>query len=329
MSISIKRRRLLASVATMPLLSMASVSNAKGKFPERPIRLIVPFAAGGGTDIMARLIAQGMSQTLGVSVVVENRGGAGGSLGSDQVARSKPDGYTILMGTASTHAINPVVYSRLPYDATSDFTPLSLVATVPGVVVVNAKSPYQSFKGLVAEMKKKPGTLTYGSQGLGGLGNLMGEMLNAQAGVQTVHVPYRGGALALQDLLAGNIDIVYDTLPAVLPNIQGGNLRALVLTAPNRTAAAPDVPTTADEGFPDFLAQTWNGLFGPAGMPADIARQLTAAARQAVELPEIAQRIKELSAITVGSDGALLASTVQQDQKGWAKIASASKIKLD
>lgn len=329
-TIDLNRRRLssaMLAIAAAPWASLAKAAN--DAFPSRPVRLVVPFAAGGGTDIMARLLAKAMAQELGQPVVVENRAGAGGGLGSAQVARASPDGYTLLMGTASTHAINPAVYEHLPYQPQKDFTPISLAATIPGVVLVNSKSEIGSLAELAAAMRARPETLTYGTQGQGGLGHLMGKMFDAEAGVKSVHVPYRGAAPALQDLLAGNIDIVYDTLPSALPHLQGGTLRALALTAPQRSAVAPDLPTTAQAGYPAFLAQTWNALFGPPGMPSDVAARLTEAGIAAVRGPEAAARIQEMSATPVASNGAVLADLVRTDMTRWADIASTASIKLD
>lgn len=329
-SIDSKRRRFSTGLLACAVASLGARAHAStSPFPSRPVRLVVPFAAGGGTDIMARLLAKAMAQELGQPVVVENRAGAGGGLGSAQVARAAPDGYTVLMGTASTHAINPAVYRNLPYQPQTDFTPISLAATIPGVVLVNAKSNVASLADLAASMRERPNALTYGTQGQGGLGHLMGEMFNAQAGVKSVHVPYRGAAPALQDLLAGNIDIVYDTLPAVIPHLQGGKLRALAITASQRSDIAPDVPTAAQAGYPAFLAQTWNALFGPAGLPADVAARLTAAAVSAVNDPETNGRIREMSAAPVASDSAGLAELVRADMKHWENVAKQAGIKLD
>jgi len=209
---------------------LGSGVHADQSYPVKLIRMVVPFSAGGGTDVMARLVAQEMASTLKQPIVIDNKSGAGGALGADAVAKSAPDGYTILMATASTHAINPNLYARLPYDPVESFTPIGLIARVPGIVVVNLKSSIRTLRDLVLEMKKRAGRITYGSQGMGGFSHLMGEMLNSQAGAHSLHVPYRGGALAVQDLLAGNVDVVYDTLPAVLPHIQSGVLRALAIT---------------------------------------------------------------------------------------------------
>lgn len=278
---------------------------------------------------MARLIATEMGRVLGQPVVVDNRAGAGGSLGADQVAKAAADGYTILMGTASTHAINPEVYAKLPYDPVKSFTPLSLVASIPGIVVVNSKSKNQNLSSLVDDMRNHPGKLTFGSQGQGGLSHLMGEMLNSQAKVQSVHVPYRGGAQALQDVMAGNVDILYDTLPAVLPHLKSGALRAIAITAPHRSPVVPDVATTGEQGFPQFLAQTWNALFGPANLPQEVSQRLVAAASQAVRGPEIQARIRAMSAEPVGSDAATLSTLLVNDRQRWSQAVKAAAIRLD
>lgn len=321
----LKRAAALVSVGIFAKTGIA----ANTSFPNRPIKILVPFAAGGGTDIMARLIAAEMSKELGQSVVVDNKAGAGGSLGADLVARSPADGYTLLLGTASTHAINPEVYSKLPFDPIKSFTPISLIASIPGVVAVNGNSTFHSLQDLVAEMRRQPGKLTFGSQGQGGLSHLMGEMFNAQAQVKSVHVPYRGGAQALQDVVAGNVDVLYDTLPAVLPHLQSGALRALAITAEHRSPAFPNLPTSGEQGYPQFLAQTWNALFGPANLPVDIAQRLTQAVMKAVSQPGVKARIEAMSAVPVGSDARALSSMLQKDRQRWAAAVKAAGVKID
>jgi tripartite-type tricarboxylate transporter receptor subunit TctC len=286
--------------------------------------MVVPFAAGGGTDIVARLIAQHAAVYLGQAFIVENRAGAGGSLGSDAVAKSSADGHTLLMATVSTHAINPALYLRLPFDPIASFAPISLVARVGGVVAVNAAVPANTLRELADGMRKEPARYSFGSQGVGGIGHLMGEMFNTLAGTKAVHVPYKGAAPALQDLIAGNIQILYDTVPALLPHIQSGAIRALAVTTPKRTAALPQIPTTAEAGFPDFLASTWNAILAPAGTPADVIEVLNKAIVKAVHEPSVRGRMADLSAEPVGSSPAELLSFMKQELQTWAPVVKAS-----
>lgn len=310
----------------MPLCGAAL---ADSRFPIRPIKMVVPFAAGGGTDIMARLVATRMGITLGQSLIVENRAGAGGSIGSDQVAKASADGYTILMATVSTHAINPALYPTLPYDPLRSFTPLSLLAKIGGIVAVNARSPFMSLQDLAAAMRKSPGKYSFGSQGVGGFGHLMGEMFNAQAQVKSEHIPYKGAAPALQDLMAGNIDVIYDTLPALLPHLQSGALRALAVTTAQRAPSLPGIPTSAQAGYPNFLASTWNALLAPANLPADVQAQLTRAAVLAIQDPDLRSRMGDLSADPMGSSAAELAEFMRAELQRWGPVVKASGARME
>lgn len=293
-------------------------------YPNRPVRMVVPFAAGGGTDIIARLVGAQAAHHLGQSVVIENRGGAGGSLGADVVAKSQPDGYSILMSTVSTHAINPALYPKLPYDPIGSFAPISLVARVSGIVVVNARSPIMTLRELAEAIRKEPSSFSFGSQGVGGIGHLMGEMFNSQANVRAVHVPYKGVAPALQDLISGNIQIVFDTAPALLPHIQSGTLRALAVTAPKRLGSLPQVPTTTEAGFPAFQASTWNALLAPAGTPQEIVEKLNRAIVRALQDRALRAKMNELSAEPVGSTTAELAEFIRSEVQRWAPVVKAS-----
>lgn len=310
----------------MPLCGAAL---ADIRFPARPLKMVVPFAAGGGTDIMARLVATRMGATLGQPVVVDNRAGAGGSIGSDQVAKAPADGYTLLMATVSTHAINPALYPSLPYDPLRGFTPISLLAKIGGIVVVNARSPFMTLQDLAAAMRKTPGKYSFGSQGVGGFGHLMGEMFNSQAQVKSEHIPYKGAAPALQDLIAGNIDVIYDTLPALLPHLQSGALRALAVTTPQRAPSLPQVPTSAQAGFPEFLASTWNALLAPANLAAEVQAQLTRSAVLAIQDPAVRARLGDLSAEPVGSSAAELAEFMRTELQRWAPVVKASGARME
>lgn len=319
-------RRSFIAAATLPLCATAIANTS---YPSRPIKMIVPFAAGGGTDIMARLAATHMGKTLGQPMVVDNRAGAGGSIGSDQVAKAAADGYTLLMATVSTHAINPALFPSLPYDPLRSFAPISLLARIGGVVAVNARSPFMTLQDLATAMRKHPGKYSFGSQGVGGFGHLMGEMFNTQAGVKSEHIPYKGVAPALQDLIAGNIDVIYDTLPALLPHLQSGALRALAVTTAQRTPNLPQVPTSAEAGFPGFLASTWNALLAPANIPAEVQSQLNRAAVLALQDPAVRKRIGELSADPVGSSAEELAELMRTELQRWAPVVKASGARME
>lgn len=319
-------RRSFIAAATLPLCG-AALSDAR--YPSRPIKMIVPFAAGGGTDIMARLVATRMGGTLGQPVVVDNRSGAGGSIGSDQVAKAPADGYTILMATVSTHAINPALYPALPYDPLRSFMPISLLAKIGGIVAVNARSPFMTLQDLAAAMRKSPGKYSFGSQGVGGFGHLMGEMFNAQAQVRSEHIPYKGAAPALQDLMAGNIDVIYDTLPALLPHLQSGALRALAVTTDQRAPSLPGIPTSAQAGFPNFLASTWNALLAPANLPVAVQGQLSRAAALAIQDPDLRSRMGDLSADPVGSSAAELAEFMRAELQRWGPVVKASGARME
>lgn len=318
------RRRFILSTAALGLAASGAPLGAAAQTLTRPVRLIVPFAAGGGTDVVARLVATRMSSALQTPVVVENRAGAGGSIGANLVAKAPADGYTILMGTVSTQAINPVVQKSIPYNPSTDFAPISLLVRVPQIVVVNAKLPYQSLPELVAAMKTEPGKISFGSQGIGGIAHLMGEMLNSQAGVKSTHVPYKGASPAIQDLLGGNIEVLYDTLPALLPHIREGRLRALAVASPARLPQLPNVPTTAEAGMPNFVAQTWNALFAPARTPKNILALLSQAARDALHDPAVAQQMADMGATAVGSTPEELGRFSEAEIQRWAPIVRAS-----
>lgn len=316
-----KRRTLLALCSVLGTTLPWSVS-AQGD--ARPVKIVVPFAAGGGTDVVARMVATRMATILKVPVVVDNRAGAGGSIGATLVAKAPADGLTLLMGTVSTQIINPALSKQSPYDPIRDFAPVSLLAVVPQIIVVNAARPYRTLQELVSAMRQAPGKISFGTQGMGGIGHLMGELLNTQAKVATTHVPYKGAAPALQDLLAGNIDVMYDTLPALKGQIADGRVRALAVASRSRLAQLPDVPTTAEAGLPDLIVETWNALYAPAGTPAEQLTKLSAAARQAVMDPEVGERLNVLGAKVVGSGPEELGRFTEAEAKRWAPIIKAS-----
>lgn len=268
------RRQFLQLAAGAAALPAASGISRAETYPSRPIHLIVPFPAGGPTDIVARPLAQFLGEALKGSVIVDNRGGAGGSVGANVAAKSQPDGYTLFMATVGTHAINKELYKKLPYDPVRDFTPISLVAAAPVTVVVHPSLPAKDLAGLVALAKKEPGKLNYGSAGNGTPGHLTAEMFKAAAGIDVRHVPYKGSAPAVIDLLAGQIQMMFDPLQSVISHIRAGKLRALAVSSAARSPVLPDVPTIAESGYPGFESTAWWGVFAPAHLPDAEAKLL-------------------------------------------------------
>ncbi len=253
-----------------------SAVEATAQYPAKPIRLVVPFPPGGPTDIVARPLAQMLGEALKTTVIVDNRGGAGGSVGADIVAKAAPDGYTLLMATVGTHAINPALYKKLPYDAVRDFTPIALVAAAPVAIVVHPSQPATDLAGLVALAKQAPGRISYGSAGNGTPGHLTGEMFKTAAGISLQHVPYKGSAPAVTDLLGGQIQMMFDPLQSVLQHVQSGKLRAIALSSAARSSIVPNVPTVAESGYKGFEFTAWWGVYAPAGLPAPVSAALAA-----------------------------------------------------
>ncbi len=310
--------------ALAALLSPASAQT----FPERPITLIIPFAAGGSTDLVGRVVAEKMSEGLGQQVIVDNRGGAGGNLGAAAVAKAAPDGYTILMGTVATHALNPAVYTKMPYDAVKDFAPISLLVTVPNVLVVNPSVPANTTQELIDLIKKNPGKYSYASSGNGTPLHLSGELFKTMAGVDIVHVPYKGAGPALVDVLGGQVPILFDNLPSSTEHIKSGKLKGLAVTSPKRAPVFPDLPTMA-ETLPGYETYTWNALFAPAGTPKDVVAKLNAEANKAVNDPAVKAKLAEFSATVVASTPEELGAHVVAELAKWAPIVKASGAKID
>lgn len=296
--------RLAAGAAALPAVSRIARAQA---YPSRPIRLIVPFPAGGPTDIVARPLAQFLGDALKASVVIENRGGAGGSIGANAVAKSPADGYTLLMATVGTHAINAALYKKLPYDPVRDFTPIAQVAAAPVALVVHPSLNANDLASLVAEAKQAPGQLNYGSAGNGTPGHLTAEMFKSAAGINIRHVPYKGSAPAVTDLIAGQIQMMFDPLQSVISNIQGGNLRALAVSSAARSPVLPNVPTIAESGYPGFESTAWWGVFAPANLPAAEAKMLAEEIERIVRGKTFHDRMSQLGVVptarTLGAFG--------------------------
>jgi tripartite-type tricarboxylate transporter receptor subunit TctC len=310
-------------------LAAFAFAQAPAAYPTKPIRLVVPFPPGGATDILAREVAKHLTDAWGQSVVVDNRPGAGGNIGSELVAKAAPDGYTLEMGTVGTHAINASLYSKMPYDHIKDFVPVILVAGVPNVLEVNPSVPVNSVQELIAYAKANPGKLNFASSGAGTSIHLSGELFKVMAGVQMTHVPYKGSAPALADLLGGQVQLMFDNLPPSLPQIKAGKLRALAVTSATRAPALPDVPTVAEAGLPGFEASSWFGVLAPAGTPPAIVMKLNAEIAKWLASPEAKEKLASVGANIAGGTPEDFARHIQAETAKWAKVVKESGAKVD
>jgi len=290
--------------------------------------VIVPFPAGGSTDIVGRTVAQKLSEMWGQPVVVDNRAGGGTVIGTDIVAKAPPDGYTLLV-TPAPFTINPSLLAKLPYDALADFAPITLINTTPLVLVVNPGVPARSVKELIALAKARPGQLNFGSSGTGGSNHLAGELFNAMAGVKVVHIPYKGNAPALIDLAGGHVDLIFNGLTSALPLIKSGKLRALAMTSLQRSAALPDVPTLDEAALKGFVAVAWNGLGAPANTPPEVIAKINTAVVGIVSSPELKERLKAEGSDPVGSTTAQYAAFLRDEIAKWAKVIKFARVKAE
>jgi tripartite-type tricarboxylate transporter receptor subunit TctC len=322
-------RRLASALCIWVAVWPASAALAQSPAPERPVRLVVPFAAGGATDILARLVAERLSRTQGQPVVVENRAGANGAIGSEQVAKAPPDGLTLLAVTAGTHAINRSLYRNLPYDPVRDFTPVAMLGSAANVLVVHPSVPAQSVPELVTHLRRNPGKLHFGSAGSGSTLHLSGEMFKAMAGVQMVHIPYKGGGPAQADLLGGHIHMMFDSISAALPHIQSGRVRALAVTGAERSHALPALPTIAEAGVPGYAATAWFGIVGPAGLPAAVTERLNQAINAILAEPDTRAQLTKLGAEPKPMSPAQFGAFVRAEVDKWAKVVEAAGVKAD
>ncbi|WP_064573236.1 Bug family tripartite tricarboxylate transporter substrate binding protein [Cupriavidus gilardii] len=322
------RRALLAAMAMLCAAAVPALSaSAAEAFPSKPIRLIVPFTPGGTTDILARLVAQKAGEALGQPMVVENRPGAGGNIGAEAAARSAADGYTLLMGTLGTQVTNQFIYPRMPYDSAKDFAPVTLVANSPNVLLVNSTLPANSIGELIALARREPGKINYASTSTGGSPHLSGELLSMMAGVKMQHVPYKGAAPAMTDLLAGQVNLMFDNLPSALAQIQGGKIKALAVTGVKRASVLPSVPTVRESGLPDYEVNSWFGLLAPAGTPPERVRRLQQAVDKVLAMPDVRKRIQELGAEPGGEGSAAFAAQIKADTDKWARVIRSAGIK--
>lgn len=308
--------------------TMAAAQNAVQDFPTRSVRLVVPFPPGGTTDILARQLANELSKTWSQTVMVENKAGASGTIFSEQLTRTDADGYTLML-TATHHVINPSLYKNLRYNTRTDFTPIAQVAAVPNVLVVHPSLKSDNVKDLIDYAKANPGELNFGSAGVGGANHLSGELFKSMAGVQMVHVPYKGAAPALNDLLGGQIRVMFDSVPGVLQHIKAGSLRALGVTSLKRSAALPDVPTIDEAGVKGFDATAWFGLYAPSGMPADLKQKISKDVLAALQTSTIKEQFAQQGAEPGTMTQPEFASFVNDELDKWAKVIADANIKID
>ena len=309
-------------------LSLAGNAWAQADWPSRPVRIVVPFAPGGTTDLTARIVAEQLSQVFKQSFVVENKAGAGGNLGAAEVAKAAPDGYTFLMGTPGTQAINQFLYPKMPYDTAKDLVPVSFVVRVPNVLMVNPQLPAKNLKELIALLKAQPGKLSYGTPGNGSTGHLSTELFKTQAGVFVTHIPYRGSGPMLQDLAAGQVQMSIDNLPSALPLIQSGRLLALGVTSAQPVPQLPGVPAIASV-LPGYEAEAWFVLVAPAGTPQPIIDKLSAEVDRILKKPEVAERFAKLGATPVGGTPRQLGDFIAAETRKWQQVVKASGAKVD
>ena len=298
-------------------------------YPSKPIRFVVPYPAGGPLDTVARLLGQKVSESVKQPVIVDNKPGAGGNMGADAVAKSAPDGYTILMGAVATHAINPTLYASLPYDPIRDFQPVTQVASTPNVLIVNSSVPANNVREFIAYARSHPGKLNFGSGSTGSAGHLAGELFKTMAGVDMTHVPYKGAAPAMQDLIAGQVQVMFDNYASASTQVRAGKVKALAVTTAKRSSLAPELPTIAESGLPGFDINTWFGIFTPAGTPRGIVERLHTEFTRALAMPDIREKMTNLGAEPVGNSPAEFAAYIRSEAEKYARVIKASGAKAD
>lgn len=322
------RRTLLASLAVaaagaLPLGALAQ------NFPTKPITIIVPFSAGGTTDILARIVGQGLTTELGQSVVVDNKPGAGGNIGGSLAAKAAADGYTLFMGTVGTHAINQSLYKKMPFDPVKDFAPLSRVATVPNLLVAHPSQPFKTVKEMIAYAKANPGKITYGSPGSGASPHVSGELFKSMTGTDLLHIPYKGSAPAMTDLLGGQTSVMFDNMPSAIQHVRSGKLRPIAVTTAKRSPELPDVPTIAEAGVPGYEATSWFGMFAPAGTPKPVLDKLHAALIKVLNQADVKKKIAEQGGDVVAETPEQFAAFIKAESVKWGKAVKESGATAD
>ncbi|MDB5752446.1 MAG: hypothetical protein JWP65_2867 [Ramlibacter sp.] len=326
---STRRRLTVGVIAAATLAAAPLAATAQAAYPSKPINLIVPFSAGGTTDILARIVGEAIKKELGQPVIVDNRAGAGGNIGGALAAKAAPDGYTLFMGTVGTHAINASLYKKMPFDHVKDFAPLTRVAMVPNLLVAHPSRPYKNVRELIAYARANPGKVNFGSSGNGSSIHLSGELFNTLAKVDMIHVPYKGSAPAVTDLVGGQIDLMFDNMPSAIQHVRSGRLKALAVTTAKRSPELPDVPTIAEAGVPGYEATSWFGMFAPAATPAPIVARLNAALVKALADPEVKKKFAEQGAEALGETPAQFASFIRAETAKWSQVVKASGASVD
>jgi tripartite-type tricarboxylate transporter receptor subunit TctC len=322
--------RRLAAMVLAGLCALAAAAGAQAQaYPNRPIRFVIPYPPGGASDVTARTLGAKLSESLGQPVVIENRPGANGIIALENVAKSPPDGYTLLMANLGPNAINAAIYSKLPYDSIKDFTPIILTTLVPQILVVNPGLPVTSVRELIAMAKAQPGKITFASAGNGASNHLSGELFRSMAGIDITHVPYKGDTPAMTDVIAGQVTMMFPTAIAATPHVKGGRLRALAVSSMKRVGSMPDLPTVDEAGVPGFEAVSWGGVMGPGSMPRDIVNKLNAEFARILKLPDVSEKLSGLGAEVVASTPEEFARYLQAEIAKWGKVARDANVKLD
>ena len=324
------KRTTFLSIATASLLAalLPGAAHAQG-YPNKPIRLIVPYAPGGATDIIGRAAAAELTKTMGQQVIIENRPGAGGNLGAEQVARSAPDGYTLLVSPSSLHGITPFLYTKLPYDPNKDLAPVIVLGSFANVLVMNPSIKANSVSELVALIKASPGKFTYASSGSGSTIHLSGEMFKSMLNIDIAHVPYKGSSPALTDLMGGQVSIMFDNIPSAITFIRSGKLKPLATTGPTRSSSLPELPTMIEAGFPGYISTAWFGIVAPAGTPKEIIARINAEGQKVTKSPDFIKRMNELGYDIVGGSPEQMGAMIQEELKRWGPVVKSSGAQVD